>query len=160
MKESQIGRPGPCAWRGREPSSPLTPLPPKTNETNESKTKRSAPFLSSCHRRRSGSLLPLLLLLSLSCWPACLRLGTASAHAYKDVDSYTPAPSYLYIGPGWDAASGPGVHLLLPLPFPFLPFHLPPSLLRFTTGEVPMSWAAVEPERSGRLALHAWSASG
>jgi hypothetical protein len=100
---------------------------------NKNKNKRKAgpeeshPSLSSSYRRRSGSLLPLLFLLPPSCGPACLRLGVASAPANEDVDAHTPAPSY--ISPGWDAASRP--HLLLPLPFPPLPLHLLPSLLRF-----------------------------
>jgi hypothetical protein len=80
--------------------------------------------------------MPLLLLLPVSCRPACLRLGVASVRACKDVDTHTPAPGD--ISPGWDAASGPVPHLLLPLPFPFPPLHLP-SLLRLNrvkTGRV------------------------
>jgi hypothetical protein len=119
----------------------------RQKKQTESKTKRSAPpFLSSCHRRRSGSLMPLLLLLPLSCRPACLRLGVVSARAYKDVDAHTPAPGY--ISPGWDAASGPGSHLLLPLPFPSLPLHLLPSLFRLTTGRIRCRWGRLD--RFGR----------
>jgi hypothetical protein len=81
--------------------------------------------------------MPLLLLLPVSCRPACLRLGVASARAHKDVDAHTPAPGY--ISPGRDAASRPVPHLLLPLPFPFPLLHLLSSLLRLNrvkTGRV------------------------
>jgi hypothetical protein len=90
----------------------------KHKKRKRNKTRRKTPSLSSRYRRRSGSLLPSLLL-PLACGPACLRLGVANAPANKDVDAHTPAPGN--IGPGWDAASRP--HLLLPLPFPPLPFH-------------------------------------
>jgi hypothetical protein len=89
---------------------PFHPLRTKETNKRKSKTKRSEPFLSTCHRRRSESLLPLLFLL-LSCWPAYLRLGVASAPANKDIGAHTPAPSC--IGPDWYAASGPVSHLLL-----------------------------------------------
>jgi hypothetical protein len=40
--------------------------------------------------------MPLLLLLPLSCRPACLRLGVVSARAYKDVDAH---PRTWVLGP-------------------------------------------------------------
>jgi hypothetical protein len=111
----------------------LSPAPPpgantrkKQKKRKKKKTRRKTPSLSSCCRRRSGSLLPLLLL-PLSCGPACPRLnGVASAPANEDGDFHAPSPDY--ISPGWDVASRP--HLHLSLPFPSLPFHLLPSLFR------------------------------
>jgi hypothetical protein len=94
-----------------------------TQANKKSKTRRKTPSLSSCYRRRSGSPLPLLLL-PISGGQACLRLGVSSAPCNEDGDAHTPRATY--IGPGWDAASRP--HILLPLPFQSIPFHLLPFL--------------------------------
>jgi hypothetical protein len=67
----------------------------------------------------------LRLVLPLSCRPACIRLGVVSCRAYKDGDDSAPPG---YTSPGCDATSGPGSQLLLPLPFPALPFHFLPFL--------------------------------
>jgi hypothetical protein len=75
--------------------------------------------------------MPLLLLLPLSGGPTRLRLCLVSAHGYTDVDAHTPAQGYLT--PGWDAGSGPGSHLLVPLTFSPLPLHFLLSLLRLNT---------------------------
>jgi hypothetical protein len=104
--------------------SVFPPLAPHT-----SRGIAAAHYLFHHYRRRSGSLLPLLLLRPPSCGPACVRLGLARAPANEDIDAHTSAASY--ISPGWDAASRLVPHLFLPLPFPFLPLHLPPSLLHF-----------------------------
>jgi hypothetical protein len=134
--------------------NPFPPFPPRQKKTNETQDKRTAPFSHPAIEEEASR-----------CCPCCFfffpfpvgrrafGLVYPAPPAYEDVDAHTPASGY--IGPVWDAASGPVSPLLLPraLPFPFPPLR--------HHGEVPRSSLAVEPERSRwsrRLALHAWSA--
>jgi hypothetical protein len=73
-------------------NQPMRPLrsPPEKNKKGKTRRKTHSPL--SCYRRRSGSLLPLLL--PHACGSACLRLGVASAPANEDGDTHTPSPGY------------------------------------------------------------------